>query len=126
MGFSLLPATSLRPMPGGSCPGVGSAGRSTARTRRKPRWQRAPIFSCLAASIPTPSHPGLAGAGTALLAEIASLDRPVIAIGGITPERVPELKAAGAYGVAAIRALWQAPDPAAATLAMLAPWVENT
>lgn len=75
---------------------------------------------------PTPSHPGLAGAGTALLAEIVSLGRPVIAIGGITPERVPELKAAGAYGVAAIRALWQAPDPAAAALAMLAPWVENT
>jgi thiamine-phosphate pyrophosphorylase len=49
----------------------------------------------------------------------------VIAIGGITAERVPELKAAGAYGVAAIRALWQADDPAAATLSMLAPWVGN-
>ena len=73
----------------------------------------------------TPSHPGVA-AGTGLLREAASLGRPVIAIGGITPERVPELKAAGAYGVAAIRALWQADDPAAATLSMLAPWVEGT
>ena len=73
----------------------------------------------------TPSHPGRAPVGTGLLREAASLGRPVIAIGGITPERVPELKAAGAYGVAAIRALWQADDPAAATLSMLAPWVEN-
>jgi thiamine-phosphate pyrophosphorylase len=73
----------------------------------------------------TPSHPGVA-AGIGLLHEAAGLGRPVIAIGGITPERVPELKAAGAYGVAAIRALWQADDPAAATLSMLAPWAENT
>jgi thiamine monophosphate synthase len=34
--------------------------------------------------------------------------------------------AAGAYGVAAIRALWTAPDPAAATLALLAPWMDET
>ena len=54
--------------------------------------------------------------------ECAKLGRPVIAIGGITPERAIEVKAAGAYGVAAIRALWQASDPAAATLALLAPW----
>ncbi len=74
----------------------------------------------------TPSHPGHAAVGTGLLREAARLGRPVIAIGGITPERVPELKAAGAYGVAAIRALWQADDPAAATLSMLAPWGENT
>ena len=74
----------------------------------------------------TPSHPGRAAVGTGLLREAARLGRPVIAIGGITPERVPELKAAGAYGVAAIGALWQADDPAAATLSMLAPWVEGT
>jgi thiamine-phosphate diphosphorylase len=73
----------------------------------------------------TPSHPKGPAAGIGLLREVAGLGRPVIAIGGITPQRVPELKAAGAYGVAAIRALWEADDPAAATLAMLAPWVEN-
>jgi thiamine-phosphate diphosphorylase len=74
----------------------------------------------------TPSHPGRAPMGTGLIREVARLGRPVIAIGGITPERAPELKAAGAYGVAAIRALWQAEDPAAATVSMLAPWMENT
>lgn len=57
-----------------------------------------------------PDHPPL---GLELLREIARLGRPVIAIGGVTPERVREVKAAGAYGVAAIRALWDAADPAA-------------
>jgi thiamine-phosphate diphosphorylase len=70
----------------------------------------------------TPSHPGRQGEGLELVRAAAGFGRPVIAIGGVTPERVPELRAAGAYGVAAIRALWYAPDPAAATLAMLVPW----
>jgi thiamine-phosphate pyrophosphorylase len=37
---------------------------------------------------------------------------PVIAIGGITPARVSEVRAAGAYGVAAIAAILDAPSPA--------------
>lgn len=74
----------------------------------------------------TPSHPGRTALGTGTLREAASLGKPVIAIGGVTPERAPELKAAGAYGVAAIRALWDADDPATATLSMLAPWVVAT
>jgi len=83
-------------------------------------------FLVLGSIYETPSHSGRPAAGIGLLREVARLGRPVIAIGGITPERVPELKAAGAYGVAAIRALWQADDPAAAALSMLAPWVEDT
>jgi thiamine-phosphate diphosphorylase len=71
---------------------------------------------------PTASHPGRPAAGLNLIRASADLGRPVIAIGGITAERAVEVKAAGAYGVAAIAALWQALDPAAATLAMLAPW----
>lgn len=73
----------------------------------------------------TSTHPGRAAVGTALVRQAARFGRPVIAIGGVTPERAPELRVAGAYGVAAIRALWHATDPAAATLALLAPWVEN-
>jgi thiamine-phosphate pyrophosphorylase len=61
-----------------------------------------------------------------LVTQTAGLGRPVIAIGGITPDRAAELKAAGAYGVAAIRGLWMAADPAAATLAMLLPWTSDT
>jgi len=70
----------------------------------------------------TDSHPGRPAAGLNLIREVAMLGVPVIAIGGITPARAAEVKAAGAYGVAAIRALWQAPDPASATLALLEPW----
>jgi thiamine-phosphate pyrophosphorylase len=71
----------------------------------------------------TASHPGQPALGLRLVRDAARLGRPVIAIGGITPERAIAVRDAGAYGVAAIRALWQAPDPAAATIAMLAPWV---
>jgi thiamine-phosphate pyrophosphorylase len=45
---------------------------------------------------------------------------PVIAIGGVTAARVPELREAGAAGVAVIRALLEAEDPAAATKTLLA------
>jgi thiamine-phosphate diphosphorylase len=73
----------------------------------------------------TPSHPGRSAAGVGLLAATAALGRPVIAIGGITPERVQAVKAAGAYGVAAIRGLWMEDDPAATVLAMLMPWTNE-
>jgi thiamine monophosphate synthase len=46
----------------------------------------------------------------------------VIAIGGVTPERVPELRRAGAYGVAAIRALWDAPAARSAARRVLEDW----
>jgi thiamine-phosphate diphosphorylase len=74
----------------------------------------------------TLSHPGRPAAGLTLVTQTVDLGRPVIAIGGITPERAAEVKAAGAYGVAAIRGLWLAADPAAATLAMLLPWTSDT
>jgi thiamine-phosphate pyrophosphorylase len=51
-----------------------------------------------------------------------TLGLPVIAIGGITPERAMEARDAGAYGVAVISAAWRAPDSAAAAMALLAPW----
>jgi thiamine-phosphate pyrophosphorylase len=60
-----------------------------------------------------------------LLREVINLGVPVIAIGGITPERAWEAQSAGAYGVAAITALWDASDPAAATLSLLEPWANQ-
>ncbi len=72
----------------------------------------------------TGSHPGRPAAGLNLVRETVSLGRPVIAIGGIDPARAAEVRDAGAYGVAAISALWYAPDSAAAALALLQPWVD--
>ncbi len=45
---------------------------------------------------------------------------PVIAIAGITVERVPQVLATGAHGVAVLSAITAAPDPAVATAAFLA------
>jgi thiamine-phosphate pyrophosphorylase len=54
--------------------------------------------------------------GLATLERVAGAVRiPAIAIGGIVPERVAEVRAAGAHGVAAISALLAAESPAAAT-----------
>ena len=68
---------------------------------------------------PTASHPGRPAAGVALVEACVALGLPVIAIGGVTAERAAELRRAGAYGVAAIRGLWLAPDPARAAVAYL-------
>jgi len=44
---------------------------------------------------------------------------PVIAIGGVRPENVSQLVAAGAYGVAVIRGVWNANDAGAAVIEYL-------
>lgn len=62
----------------------------------------------------TPSHPGREGAGPAHLAALADVGLPRVGIGGITPARAPEVRAAGAHGVAVLRGVWDAPDPARA------------
>ena len=56
----------------------------------------------------TESHPGADPLGIEALAH--SYDLPVIAIGGVTPARAPECLQSGAYGVAAISALWRSAD----------------
>ncbi len=62
----------------------------------------------------TPSHPGVAGRGTRLLGALRPHQVPMIAIGGITPGNAAEAREAGAHGVAAIRGIWLASDPARA------------
>ncbi len=60
----------------------------------------------------TASHPNDPGHGHALIeAAVAQSSIPLIAIGGIKPEHVTGLRAAGAYGVAVIRGVWAAADP---------------
>jgi thiamine-phosphate diphosphorylase len=82
-------------------------------------------FLLVGAIYPTTSHPGRPGAGVELIRQTAALGRPVIAIGGIDAARAVEVREAGAYGVAAIGALWDSADPAGAALALLAPWQED-
>jgi thiamine-phosphate pyrophosphorylase len=76
---------------------------------------------------PSLSKPGYAPADPTALAAVAALlaDRPpaahrtdVIALGGITAERIPAVRALGFDGVAVIGAVWQAPDPRSAFAAL--------
>jgi thiamine-phosphate diphosphorylase len=67
----------------------------------------------------TASHPDREPLGLETLGRISEMGLPVIAIGGIDPGRARHVKAAGAYGAAAIRALWDAVDPADAARRML-------
>ncbi len=55
----------------------------------------------------------------ALEAVTRAVDRPILAVGGLTPERVTDVLAAGAAGVAVIGAIYGAPRPADATKAFL-------
>ncbi len=68
---------------------------------------------------PSPSKPGLPPLGPAGLSRIVAVAPcPVIAIGGITPDRVAEVMQAGARGVAVIGAIVEARDPRAAARAL--------
>lgn len=61
--------------------------------------------------------PGEADRGTGFIERLAA-DRavPIIAIGGVKPDHLPSLRAAGAYGVAVIRGVWNANDAGAAVI----------
>jgi thiamine-phosphate diphosphorylase len=71
---------------------------------------------------PTDTHPGQPSCGPGMIRRFGTLGLPVIAIGGVRLDRIQELRDAGAYGIAGISALWDAPDPAAAALALLEAW----
>jgi thiamine-phosphate pyrophosphorylase len=75
-------------------------------------WSTGPVYRT--ANKPD-AGPALGARGFAEVAALAPGGIPVIGIGGITAERVPELCAAGAAGIAVIGAVLHAPDPAAAT-----------
>jgi thiamine-phosphate diphosphorylase len=74
---------------------------------------------------PTPSHPERAGAGAALVTACAAAGLPVVAIGGIAPGDAAALRAAGAAGIAVVRGIWDAPDPAAAAAGYLNAWMAD-
>jgi thiamine-phosphate pyrophosphorylase len=57
--------------------------------------------------------------GLEVLAEASRLGLPVVALGGVTAARVTEVRAAGAHGVAVLRAWLEADDPSAAVHALL-------
>ncbi len=77
-------------------------------------------FALLGTVFASASHPGATPGGVPLVrAACAATRLPLIAIGGITPRTAGQAIAAGADGVAAIRAITEAADPSAAAAALL-------
>lgn len=73
-------------------------------------------YFCVGPCWPTPTKPGRAAPGLALLRHAADLagDKPWFAIGGIDMRRLPEVLAAGARRIVVVRAITAADDPRAA------------
>jgi thiamine-phosphate diphosphorylase len=71
------------------------------------------------------THPGRPGAGLELIESTARLGCPVYAIGGVTSARAREARNAGAWGVAAIGAVWDASDSYAAALELVAGMIDH-
>lgn len=65
------------------------------------------------------THPDRPGSGLHWIGELPIATLPVLGIGGITPDRVPAVISAGAYGIAAIGGVWHQPKPADALLGYL-------
>lgn len=74
-------------------------------------------YLAFGAFFPSSTKPLARRANPGLLRESASLGKPRVAIGGITPDNAAGLVAAGADLLAVIAGVFDAPDPAAATRA---------
>jgi thiamine-phosphate pyrophosphorylase len=72
-------------------------------------------YAFLGMIFPTASHPGREGLGIAALEAAVKCSKglPILGIGGIGAGEAAAVVASGAYGVAAIRGIWDAPDPGA-------------
>ena len=73
-------------------------------------------YFCVGPCWPTPTKPGRAAPGLALVRAAAELQtaKPWFAIGGIDEQRLPEVLEAGAHRVVVVRAITTADDPQAA------------
>jgi thiamine-phosphate pyrophosphorylase len=73
-------------------------------------------YAFLGTIFPTSTHPEAAAMGLeGLAATLGGLGGfPVMGIGGVDPASVPGVLGAGAHGVAVVRGVWDARDPAGA------------
>jgi thiamine-phosphate diphosphorylase len=111
-----LPLQKLRDYVGDAC----IVGRSVHSVEAAVRAeQEGADYVLVGAVYESRSHPGQSPAGPALVRAVAEAVRvPVVAVGGITPERVAEVIEAGADGIAVIGAIMEAADSKAAAAAL--------
>lgn len=102
----------------GSDPWIGASVHDAAEA--KAAAEEGADFVLAGTLYPSASHPSASASGPEWLGEIGHGDVPIIGIGGITPERVPFVRDAGAYGVAVLGGVWHATDPVDALESYLA------
>jgi thiamine-phosphate pyrophosphorylase len=111
LGQDDLPAARVRELaarPFGLGLSVGTLAEADRALGSEPDyWSIGPVYAT--GSKPDAGSP-IGVAGLAELARRAPPDVPCVAIGGVTADRVAELRAAGAAGVAVINAVFGAPD----------------
>ena len=104
-----LPVADARRIAGGMPLGASVHSVEEAEAARGADWL------LVGTVFPSPTHPGGATIGADGVRAIAESGiAPVVAIGGIGPENVAAVRAAGARGVAVISAILSAKDPRAA------------
>lgn len=87
------------------------------------RQARGADYVTLSPVFPTPSKPGYGPAlGPARLSALPPDAPPVLALGGLTPATAALCRRSGAAGMAVMGGIMRAPDPQAATQALLAAW----
>lgn len=113
LGYRSPPVRHVRPWFGGW---IGASCHSEAELAKAQRGGA--DFAVLSPVFGVPSKG--APLGTPLFERLrAGTDLPVVALGGIEPANVDEVRTTGAVGVAVIRALRDASDPAAAVRSLL-------
>jgi len=118
LGAEDLPVATVRRLVGPDL-FVGGTARDPSMARRL--VHEGASYLGVGPTFPTKSKAGLPepiGVG-GVRAVASAVSVPVIAIAGITAERVDEVMAAGAWGVAVIGAISDAPDPHSATHEMM-------
>jgi thiamine-phosphate diphosphorylase len=109
LGVRSLPVGTVRAMAGPRL----AIGYSAHDPSEAAEAERAGADFLFAGSIyPTSSHVAATPGGLGLLAEcVDACSKPVLAIGGVNAQRISDVLSTGAYGVAVISAVWNAPDP---------------
>jgi len=116
LGVGTLPVSAVRRITGRRLAigaSVHSADEALARVRE------GADFLVAGAVYSTATHPDRTPAGPALVTSCAGAGVPVLGIGGIDLSNAERVVVAGATGVAVIRAVWQAADPAGAALCLI-------
>ena len=114
LGGAALGVREVRAMVAGSSLRVGASVHDPEEARE--RATEGVDYLVVGTVYETESHPGRKGRGPGWIRRVheslAGGDRPpLLAIGGVTLDRIPELARAGAYGVVVHRAVWESADP---------------